>query len=116
ALTTGTGTLSGTTTRATDPSGLATFGNLSINLSGSKNLTASSAGLSSSVSSNFTISAAGASQLAFAQQPSDAAAGAVIAPAVQIRVTDNFGNGVPGTLVIIGLSSGSGTMSGTAAR
>ncbi|HEU0010069.1 MAG TPA: hypothetical protein VFT34_09670, partial [Verrucomicrobiae bacterium] len=116
ALATGMGTLSGTTSRNTDATGLAAFDNLSINLSGSKNLTASSAGLSSALSSAFTISPAAASQLAFAQQPSDAAAGAAITPAVQVHVTDSFGNGVPGVLVAMSLSSGTGTLSGTAAR
>src|SRR2546425_778569 len=58
ALTTGTGTLSGATTQTTDASGLATFANLSINLAGSKTLTASSAGLTGAVSNAFTVNPA----------------------------------------------------------
>jgi trimeric autotransporter adhesin len=54
-LTTGTGALSGTLTQVTNASGLATFNNLSINLTGSKKLTAASSGLSSATSSTFTI-------------------------------------------------------------
>src|SRR5439155_816612 len=58
ALTTGTGTLGGTTTQTTDANGLATFSDLNINLSGSnKVLTASSTGLTSAASSTFTINA-----------------------------------------------------------
>src|SRR5206468_925866 len=115
-LSSGTGTLSGTTSRTTDATGLATFNNLSINLSGSKNLTATSAGLSSAVSSSFTISAAAAGQLAFTQQPSDATAGATIAPAVKVHVTDSFGNDVSGLTVAMTLSSGTGTLGGTTSR
>ena len=51
----GTGTLSGTLTQVTSSSGLATFNNLSINLTGSKKLTAASSGLSSVTSSTFSI-------------------------------------------------------------
>ena len=58
-LTSGTGTLSGTTPRTTDASGVATFEDLSINLTGSKNLTAAAAGLNSTVSPAFTISPSG---------------------------------------------------------
>jgi hypothetical protein len=45
-LTTGTGTLAGTTTRTTDANGLASFDDLSINVAGPKKLTASSGALS----------------------------------------------------------------------
>ena len=55
ALTTGTGTLSGTLTQTTNSSGLATFNDLSINQPGSKNLTASSLNLTSAVSNSFVI-------------------------------------------------------------
>jgi len=44
-LTTGSGTLSGTTVRMTDSSGLATFDDLNINLVGTKKLTAPAARL-----------------------------------------------------------------------
>src|SRR5439155_1614930 len=95
-LTTGSGVLSGTTTQTSDGSGGATFADLSVDLSGSKKLTASSGTLTSVESSGFNITAAAASQLAFVQQPSDAAAGVAIAPAVTVRAEDSFGNLVPG--------------------
>ncbi|MBK6404038.1 MAG: hypothetical protein IPF66_02785 [Holophagales bacterium] len=68
-LTSGNGTLSGTASRVTNASGLATFDDLSIDLAGSKVLTAASAGLTSAVSSSFTITAGPASQLAYVQPP-----------------------------------------------
>ncbi len=62
-LSSGTGTLSGTTPQSTDGTGLATFNNLSINLTGSKQLTAASGVLTSAVSSSFTISAGSATKV-----------------------------------------------------
>lgn len=57
-LSTGTGTLSGTTARVTDVVGIATFNDLSINAVGSKRLTASRAGLTNAVSNLFTVNPA----------------------------------------------------------
>ncbi len=51
-----TGNLSGTTTQTTNASGLATFNDLSFNQNGSKQLVASSSGLTSVTSNPFTIS------------------------------------------------------------
>ena len=118
ALTSGTGTLSGTTTQATDVSGLATFNDLSINLVGSKQLTATSASLTSAVSNAFTISAASAAQLAFMQQPTNANAGAPISPSITVQLKDAFGNNVAqsGVSIAMAISSGSGTLSGTTTR
>jgi Subtilase family/Divergent InlB B-repeat domain len=109
---TGTGTLSGTTTQLTGANGLATFSDLSINLSGSKNLTASSTGLPSAVSSAFTINAAAASTLSFSTQPpATVTAGALFTAAVKAQ--DQFGNNVPSLSITVALTSGSGTLSGT---
>jgi len=59
ALTGGSGALSGTTTRLTDATGLATFNDLQINAVGNnKQLTASSSGLISATSASFNITAA----------------------------------------------------------
>ena len=54
-LSSGTGTLGGTLSQLTNASGLATFNDLSINLIGSKQLTAAIGGLASAVSNTFTI-------------------------------------------------------------
>src|SRR5439155_1407815 len=112
----GTGTLGGTTSRTSDSAGVATFNDLSIDLVGAKNLTASSTGLPSVASGSFTISAAAANQLAFQQQPSNATAGAAISPAVTVHVADSFGNNVPGVSVTMTINSGSGTLSGTTSQ
>src|SRR5439155_26998971 len=116
ALTVGTGSLSGTPSRTTDGAGVATFDDLSINLTGSKNLTASSTSLSSASSSAFSISPAAANQLAFTQQPTDATAGVAIAPSIKVHVTDTFGNNVSGGSVPMTLTAGVGSLSGTATR
>jgi len=114
-LLTGSGTLSGTVTRATNASGLATFNDLSINLVGTKSLQATSSGLTSATSNNFVISAAPASQVVFVQQPTDTTAGNNISPAVTVQVQDQFGNNVSqsGTSVTVSLNSGTGPLQGS---
>lgn len=58
-LTTGTGSLSGTTSQTTNGQGRAVFSNISINQLGTKRITASSTGLSSVESNQFNILEAG---------------------------------------------------------
>ncbi len=58
-LTTGTGTLSGNTSQPTDVDGMASFNDLSINFTGTKRLTASATGLSSTESTDFSIAPSG---------------------------------------------------------
>ncbi|MGB5874278.1 MAG: hypothetical protein WBH56_11195, partial [Bacteroidota bacterium] len=114
-LSSGTGTLSGTTTMPTDKSGLATFDNLSINVAGQKILGATSGGLSPALSSPFEISAAQETELAFVQQPGTTAAGQSISPAVTVQLRDSLGNDVAkaGVSVQMELTAGSsGTLSG----
>lgn len=60
ALTSGSGTLSGTTPILTNSLGISEFSNLSIDQTGTKQLTASGTGLDNSVSSEFDILTAGA--------------------------------------------------------
>jgi hypothetical protein len=54
------------------------------------------------------------SAVVFEQQPSDAAIGTPITPAVVVRVHDASNNGVSGTMVTLGLTGG-GTLAGSAA-
>ncbi|MBI4570098.1 MAG: Ig-like domain-containing protein [Planctomycetes bacterium] len=114
----GAGTMSGTTT-ATAVSGVATFSNLSINAAGSGyTLAASSGGLSGATSVPFNVvNAATPSKLAFVAQPTDAAVGAAISPAVQVAVQDASGITAPSATnvvtVAIGTNAGGGTLSGT---
>src|SRR5204863_421035 len=76
-----------------DASGIASYLSLSINLAGSKQLTASSGALPSATSTAFTVSPAAPASLAFTVQPSNVVAGVAIAPAVQAKVADAFGDG-----------------------
>ncbi|MGA9117424.1 MAG: invasin domain 3-containing protein [Bacteroidota bacterium] len=55
ALGSGTGTLTGTLVQVTDSTGTAAFGDLAINLQGSKRLSASAAGLTGALSGSFSI-------------------------------------------------------------
>lgn len=115
AILSGNGILSGTVSRSTNASGLAAFPDLSINLSGSKTLSASSPGVTTGASGSFTISAGTAAQLAFVQQPTTTQAGVAIAPAVTVQVKDAQGNNVraAGLSIAVALSSGTGILTGT---
>jgi hypothetical protein len=117
-LSTGTGTLSGTLTQNSNASGVSTFNDLSINLSGSKNLTASSGLLTSAISSAFTINPAAANRVAFVQEPTSANAGATITPAVTVQLKDPFGNDAttPVSSVTLTLLTGTGPLNGTLAQ
>ena len=113
----GGGTLAGTLSQNT-VSGVATFGDLSINLIGTGyTLAASAPSLTGATSAPFNITAAAANRLAFVQQPTDTVAGDPISPSVTVGIEDQFGNpvtttGTPITLAI-GNNPGGGTLSGT---
>ncbi|UCF19821.1 MAG: hypothetical protein JSU87_18235 [Gemmatimonadota bacterium] len=111
------GTLTGTETQNA-VNGIATFSDLSIDKAGpGYTLLASASGLSDATSAGFEITAAEPTQLGFSIQPSDAGAGIVIAPAVEVEVLDGFGNRVTtatdAVTVAIGTNPGSGALSGT---
>src|SRR5207248_3265091 len=88
----GSGVLAGGGAIASDADGVAGFLGLSVDLAGSKQLTASSGTLASVTSTAFAVSPAAAASLAFTVQPSNVVAGVAVAPAVQIKVADAFGN------------------------
>ncbi len=113
----GTGTLQGILT-ATANNGTVTFSNLSHNVAGTISILFSSGSLTPDTSRNILVSPASAARLAFLQQPSTAAAGAVISPAVSVNLLDAFGNAVTttGTSVSMTLASGTGVLSGTLTR
>ena len=99
-------------------SGLATFNTLSINKIGvGYTLVASSGSLTGATSTSFNIVPGAPSKLAFAVQPTNALAGASIAPAVQIVVQDALGNTVTTSsasiVLAIGTNPGAGSLSGT---
>jgi len=110
----GGGTLTAGGAASTNASGIVTFSGLSIDLAGSKQLTASSGSLPQATSAAFTVSPAAAASLAFVVQPTNVTAGAAITPAVQLKVFDAFGNGVAGTPVSLALV-GTGTLTGGSA-
>lgn len=114
ALTTGTGALSGTST-VIAVGGVAIFSGLNIDLSGAKNLTAASSGLTSAVTSSFSISAGAATQLSFSTVPGGGAAGVTWSQQPVVRVLDAQGNLVTTATNSIALSvaSGTGSISGT---
>jgi hypothetical protein len=81
-------------------------------------LVASTTGLTSPPSFAFNVAAFGtASRLAFTVQPSNAAAGAAITPAVQVCVQDGVGNTVTtatnNITLTIGTNPGGATLGGT---
>src|SRR3989442_665517 len=88
-------TLSGTTTVAAVNGG-ATFGELSLNKTGTGSpLTATATGLNTATSSSFDITAGVATQLVFSTQPSTTVANRLITPAVKVRALDALRNLVP---------------------
>src|SRR5258705_736601 len=92
--------------------GVATFGALTIEAAGvGKQLTASSGALTPAVSASFDVNSAAATALSFTQQPGAVLVAATITPAVTVRATDAFGNGVSGELVGLSLV-GNGTLAG----
>ncbi len=107
----GSGTLTGGGAIASDANGLATFGALSVDTAGTKQLVASSGALTPVTSDAFAITSGAAATLAFEQQPTAAVAGVAISPAVTVRVRDSFGNAVAGENVTLTLI-GSGTLTG----
>ena len=113
----GGGTLSGTATQAVNTgTGIATFGDMSIDASGSGyRLQATSAGLTSDISQAFTISAGAADHLVFTVSPSDAVAGVGIAPSVKVTALDALGNVVTsyGGNVTVAITAGTGTLGAT---
>jgi hypothetical protein len=117
-ISSGTGTLGGTAIRTTNTSGLATFDDLSINLIGSKTLSASAPSLTSAVSTAFTIVVGTATQVVFVQQPTNTKAGATISPALTVQLKDALGNNVraAGVSVSISITSGTGTLTGTSVQ
>lgn len=113
----GGGTLSGDLT-ASPVNGVVTFPDLSIDRSGSGyTLVAKSAGVTDVFSNQFDVLAAPASRLQFVTQPSNAAAGASIAPAIRVAIQDQQGNTVTTATdsVRLSLNPGTGNLGGVVA-
>ena len=115
------GVISGTV-NVTTVNGLATFNNVSIDKAGNGyTLVASSPlpgpALTPQISSGFNVTAGAATQLAFIQQPTAVASGAVISPAVTVQLRDAGGNNVTSpernVTLAIGTNPSGGVISGT---
>jgi large repetitive protein len=97
----GTGTLSGTVTRAA-VAGVATFTGMSINKTGTGyTLTASGAGATGATSNAFNILAGAPDHLAFGVQPTNTLVNAAISPAVTVIILDAYDNVVTGSSAAI---------------
>jgi hypothetical protein len=96
----GTGTLNGTATQTTNASGLATFAGLSVNLIGTKTLSASSTGLTGATSNPFVISAGAATSLTISGgSPQHTPVSTPFAAPLRVTATDGLGNPVAGVSV-----------------
>jgi hypothetical protein len=116
AIASGAGTLSGTTSVATNADGVATFGNLSISGTvGDRTLAFTSTGLTDAASDTITISAGAPERLSITTQPSSSARSGVAfeqQPLIQLR--DASGNAVSQADVNVtaAIASGGGTLGG----
>lgn len=119
AIATGVGTLSGTVTRLTDPTGKATFNDLSINLAGPKTLSVSAGGIVPATNAQFSITAAQAAKLVIGTSiGATQQDGTAFLPAPAARVADAFGNVVSNstaTVMANSTSTGTGQLNGNLA-
>ena len=111
------GTLSGTATAAAT-AGVATFSTLTIDKSGTGyTLAATASGLTDAASATFDITPGPAAQLSFTAQPTAAAGGVNITPAVVVTALDQLSNvatGFTGNVTMaLGSNPSAGTLSGT---
>jgi len=109
-------TLQGTST-VNAVSGVATFADLTLRKSGAAyTLSATAAGLTGATSAPFDITPAAPASLSFGRQPSSAVAGAALAPAVTVLLSDAFGNVVTAAnnsvTVALGFNAGNVTLQG----
>ena len=115
-ITSGGGTLGGTSTAATDATGRASFTDLMITgTAGDKVLTFSASGLTSATAT-VTLSAGAATTMAVnAGASQTGTAGAAVATAPAIKVTDADANAVAGVAVTFAVASGGGAVVGGSA-
>ncbi len=105
------------TSAVTDASGEAAVTATANSVAGSYSVTVAAAGVAASASFSLTNLTGAVGHVAFARQPSNTPAGAVISPAVTVRVTDAGSNPIAGasvTVDVFGASAGlDGTLSAT---
>ncbi|MBM4189043.1 MAG: hypothetical protein FJ206_17220 [Gemmatimonadetes bacterium] len=117
ALSSGTGTVSGTTEVRTDAAGEAAFADLRVvGPVGSKSLRFEAAGLASAATTSFQLGpGAATSLLVEAGNNQTAAAGTDLAVAPAVKLLDGAGNPVSGVPVAFAVTSGGGSMTGPTA-
>ncbi|HET7250071.1 MAG TPA: hypothetical protein VFI79_09515 [Gemmatimonadales bacterium] len=112
----GGGTLAGTTTVAAS-GGVATFGDLSINKTGTGYRLAAASGTLTNTSNAFSVVGGPATHLTFTVQPVTTGAGAIISPAVVVTALDALGNTATSFTSAVTMSiannPGNGTLGGT---
>ncbi len=101
------------TSAVTDANGHATVTATANSTAGSYTVTAAAAGVATSATFSLTNTTGSVGHVAFVQQPSNTAAGAVISPAVTVMVTDAGSNPVNGASVSIAVQGGTPTLGGT---
>ena len=103
----------------TDANGVATA-TLSSTMVESKTVTATAGGVALPQSAVVTVTPAAAATLVFTVQPGGGAAGAIIAPPIQVSARDAFGNPATGfssgITVALGANPGGAVLSGTLSR
>ncbi|MDT8439995.1 MAG: hypothetical protein RQ729_13410, partial [Wenzhouxiangellaceae bacterium] len=117
AIASGGGTLTGTTTVATDANGRATFTNLAISGSvGDRTLSFSAGSLTPATSGTITLSAGPAAQMAInGGDGQSAVAGQAVAVLPSVIVRDANDNPVEGVSVNFAVASGGGSVTGASA-
>jgi hypothetical protein len=119
AIASGGGTLGGTVTATSDPSGVANFTDLSISgLVGNRTLSFSAPGATTVISKNIDLNPGPASQLVITTQPSASAlAGLAFLRQPVVRLADAAGNFVSQSGIVvtaaINTATGTGTLGGT---
>ena len=103
----------GTLQQTTDVDGIATFGDLVITTADTDYGLHFASGGKTDDSALFDVVPAAVETLTVEVQPTDAGAGAVIAPAVQVKAVDEFNNLIGGLPIDVTLLVGTGTLSGT---
>jgi hypothetical protein len=113
AIASGTGTLSGTTTRAA-VNGVATFTNIAITGSGPHTLSFTSTGLTPATTATFVVTVGAPTQLAITTQPGGAVSGIAFTTSPVIQIRDASGVLTTSTAPVTAtIASGSGALSGT---
>ncbi len=117
AIASGGGSLGGTASANTDPSGIATFSGLSITgVAGNRTLSFSSGVLTPATSSAIAITAGAATTMAVsAGDAQTASAGSVLPTQLAVQITDVSGNPVSGVVVNFAVATGGGSISGATA-